>query len=408
MGHSDQSLERAMSQLPKVMLLSWSLPPGISGSCTVVQNLAMQFRSHEMVVVGAYWVGFAPVSWRPGWPALLYISVQPPFHWRGGRWIRWAQWPWIVLRACWTMLVRRCEVILAVFPDDCFLLAGYVASLVTRKPLYVYFHNTYVENRDDSGLARWLQRRVFEKAKHVFVMSEGMERFYKTAYPRLSCSTLVHSSNEILPEPAAVAIPSPHSPLRLVLFGNINASNMDAAARICRLVRTTADVDLTLICGNDRTYLKKVGFEGERIRIVRFSDSLLESLRQADVVLLAHGFSGEISPVEIATIFPSRTIEALISQRPIVAHVPKDCFLAEYLRRHDCALVVDEPDVARLKQSIDRLRDDADLRRHLVLQALIAAQQFQASRVAAHLRRVIQDGMPRARGKIHTCISPTQ
>jgi glycosyltransferase involved in cell wall biosynthesis len=345
-----------------------------------------------MVVLGAYHVGYPPVEWRAQWPTLIFATLEPPDSWRGARWIRWAQWPLLLLRAWWTLVAEQCQAILVVFPDEIFLSVGYALARLTGKPLYAYFHNTYLENWRDSRLAHWLQPRIFATARHVFVMSEGMHRLYQTNYPGLQCSPLVQSFNESLPDPDDVTLPPMHQPLRLLLFGNINRSCAEAAARIAQLVQVTPDVHLTLLSGTARTYLKKLGFTGDRVTIETVSrDVLLHCLRQADIVLLPHGFHSTIAAEEIATIFPTRTIEALISQRPILAHLPKDCFLAQFLRGHDCALIVNEPDLEALRQAVERLRQNTDLRVHLVRQALIAARQFQASTVAAHLREIMQD-----------------
>jgi len=93
---------------------------------------------------------------------------------------------------------------------------------------------------------------------------------------------------------------------------------------------------------------------------------------------------------EIKTIFPTKTIEYLISGRPILAHLPADCFLAEFLRSHDCALIVDEPSLEALKRALAILRQDEALRSKLVCNAMQAAKQFEAHEVARQMRDTIQ------------------
>lgn len=380
-------------RFPKTLLLCRGIPPAPTGASVVVGNLARQFRQDEMVVLGAYYVGTPPQNWRGEWPSLIYATLHPPDGWRGARWIRWAQLPFLFLRALWTLMARRCQVILVVFPDEIFLLVAYLLALLTQKPLYAYFHNTYLENRPNSRFARWLQTRVFALSRHVFVMSEGMQRLYQVNYPGLRCSPLVHSFNESLAEPEDVIIPPVHQPLRLVLFGNISASNAEATARIVELIHRKDDLHLTLFSGTSRSYLQSLGFTGDRITIETVShDMLMDGLRKNDIILLPHGFYGDIVEEEILTIFPTRTIEALISQRPILAHTPANCFLAEFLRRHDCAMIVDKPEVSALSEAIDLLRGDKNLRENLVRQALKTARQFQAPTVAAHLRKVLRNG----------------
>ena len=380
-----------MKHFPKTLLLSRSIPPAPTGSGVIIGNLARQFRADEMVVLGAYYIGRPKIEWRKEWPPLTYATVEAPDGVRGARWLRWAQFPLLLLRAWWTLVSRRCKAILVVFPDDRFLLAAYVLARLTQKPLYPYFHNTYLENQPNSRLARWLQPHVFGLARHVFVMSEAMEHLYSKNYPGLPCSPLLHSFNDPLPQAERVSLPPMHHPTRLVLFGTVSASNAEAISRIAQLVHTMPGVQLTVFSGTSHSYLKRLGFTGDRIRIKTVShDLLMDGLRDGDIILLPHGFHGDIADEEIATIFPTRTVEALISQRPILAHLPTNCFLAEFLRRHQCALTVDEPDTAALKHAINRLRQDDALRARLVRQALITARQFQPSIVAAHLREIMQ------------------
>lgn len=381
-----------MDGFPKTLLLCRNIPPAPTGASIVVGNLAKQFRPEDMVVVGAYYLGCPPQIWQAEWPRLKYATVQPPDGLRGARWIRWAQMPLLLLRAMWEMFTGRCKAILVVFPDEIFLLVGYLLALISQKPLYPYLHNTYLENRPNSRLARWLQPRVFAASQHVFVMSEGMQRLYNVNYPDLRCSPLLHSFNDHLPDPDEVTVPPVHKPLRLVLFGNISASNAEATVRLVKLVKMMPDVHLTLFSGTSRSYLKQLGFTGDQITVKTVShDVLMSGIREGDIIVLPHGFYGSIAEEEIATIFPTRTIEALISERPILAHTPEDCFLTGFLRRHDCALIVEKPDAEALRQAIELLRVDEDLRRHLVRQALITAKQFQASTVADHLRQVLVD-----------------
>jgi hypothetical protein len=385
-------LRDSIERLPKTLLLCRNIPPAPTGASVVVANLAKQFGPEEMTILGAYYLRTPAQTWSAEWPPLRYAMVQMPDGWRGARWLRWAQFPLLLVRAWWTLVAQRCEAILVVFPDEVFLLVAYVLARLNGRPLYPYFHNTYLENQPNSRLARWLQPRVFDIAHEVFVMSEGMQRLYRAKYPTLRCSALVHTFNRPLPEPDEVTLPPVHQPPRLILFGNVGPSNADACVRFAELARSRDDVTLTVISGTSHSYLRQLGFTGENITIETVShDVLMERLTENDIILLPHGFEGDIAAEEIATIFPTRTVEALISQRPILAHLPKDCFLAEFLRRHECALIVDEPDLEALRNGLKRLRDDRDLRAHLVRQALLAARQFQACSVAGYLRKVMEN-----------------
>src|SRR5687767_11860265 len=101
-------------RFPKTLLLCRNIPPAPTGASVVTGNLARQFRPDEMVVVGAYYFGCPTQNWRPEWPSLRYATVEPPDGFRGARWIRWAQWPLLLLLAGWTLISQRCQAILVV------------------------------------------------------------------------------------------------------------------------------------------------------------------------------------------------------------------------------------------------------------------------------------------------------
>ncbi len=376
--------------LPKLLVMSRSIPPAVTGSSILMGNLAKQFGPDEMALVGALDPGAPPVEWSPDWPRLNYV-IRWSASWRGERWLRRAYFPWLVLYSLWVLLRQRCKAVMVVYPDEAYLLAGYLVARLTRKPLYAYFHNTYLEKHRDSRLANWLQPRVFRYARHVFVMSEGMERLYHQNYPDLSCSPLVHTFHDPVP---AFEPPPLHDPVRLCLSGTINPASEDAATRLAQMVHERDGVKMTLFTGTPPVTVERVGFVGPNVTVGKVSrDELLDRIRESDILLLPHGFSSRWAQEEIQTIFPTKVIEYLLSGRPILAHLPADCFLAEFLRRHECALIVGDPSVEALHQSLDRLIKDADLRAELVRKALKAVEQFQAPAVAGRLRAVVGSGL---------------
>ncbi|MBZ0297928.1 MAG: glycosyltransferase [Anaerolineae bacterium] len=376
----------------RILYFSRSVPPGASGSAIITANLAKQFSPEEMVVIGAWFIGSPPVRWERRWPRIIYATLHPADGWRGGRAIRWIQFPWLLLRALWA--ARRCDTILATYPDEIYLMAAYFTSVITGRPLYLYFHNTYLEHDRGNLFAEWLQPRAFARARHTFVMSKGMVALYHRYYPDLDCSPLVHSFNEDLPQPVDTqALAQTHSPLQVALSGGVNASNIGAVRHMAQVIKALPDAHMKVYSKTNLGYLANVGIEGPDFTITTVSrDVLLDELGQADIVFLPHGFSETETEEEIQTIFPTRTIEYLICGRPILAHLPADCFLADFLREHDCALLVTEPDTEALQAAVERLRNEADLRQRLVANALKAARQFHAPQVAARLREVLQTG----------------
>lgn len=373
----------------RVLLLSRSVPPAMSGAAAVVGNLARQFTRDEMVIGGELPADAQPADWGSGSPELAYVIRGWPATRRGARWWRLVQLPLLVLRCLRLAQRHRCTAIVVVFPKAEFLLAAYITAAWTGAKLFPYFHNTYLENCEglDRRFAAWLQGRVFRTAAHVFVISEGMVELYRERYPGLRCSALLHSFNQDIP--TFTPPPSPGSPVRLMLSGNINESCRDATARVCEAVARLDDASLTILSATPRAVLERLGLLSNGVRH-ETPLALLPRLREADILVLPHGFTGAYAPEEYRTIFPTRTIEYLLAERPILAHLPADCYLARFLREHDCALLVEEASAEAVIGGIARLRSDGELRSRLVRNALRAAERFQAPRIAATLRARLQ------------------
>ena len=382
--------ERApVKRRDRVLVVSGSVPPLLSGSAVIIANLAKQFSHEEMVVTGERPVGGRAITWRHEWPQLVYsISGWPPaWPCRGARWWRTLQLPVLFFRCVRLVRKHRCTAILVIFPEEEFLFAGYLAAAWTGAKLFAYFHDTYVENRTGLRLrfARWLQARVFTKASHVFVISEGMVDLYRERYPGLECSTLPHSFNGALPD--FTPPPDPGSALRFAICGTISESCLEATVRVCEAIAQVKGASLTLLSGTSSSDLNRLGLLRDRVRHETVSpDQVVSRLRNADIVVLPLGFRGALSPEEYRTAFPTRTIEYLLCGRPILAHSPAEWYLTRFLKEHDCAMLVTEPSVSALLQAVEQLRVDQALRARLVRNALSAAEMFDARRVAALLR----------------------
>ena len=308
-----------VTKFPKMLVLSWGVPPAAIASSVVQQNLAMQFTRDEMVLVGAYYLGHPAQEWRKEWPQIIYGMIQPPSHWRGERWIKLVQWPLVFCAALWTLYWQKCRVIFAVYPDGLFLLVGYVLSRLSGRPLVIYYHNTYLEYNPNDRLARWLQPRAFAHARHVFLISSALERLYRERYPWLKCSTLTHTHNVAMPDAATVTLPSLHEPLRLGFAGSINGSCAEAAARMLQLVRRNPRLRLHISSGMTATNFRNLGYIGENIHIASVPyEQLPDRIRECDILVHPHGFTGPSVPEEYLTIFPTKTIDYLLSQRPIL------------------------------------------------------------------------------------------
>ena len=117
-------------------------------------------------------------------------------------------------------------------------------------------------------------------------------------------------------------------------------------------------------------------------------------LTAASILFLPLGFDTGV-PEVIRTAAPAKLGEYLQSGRPILAHVPADSFVAHFCRRHECALVVDKPDVDALIGAMRLLARGGPGVAHMVAKAQAASKLFTADRAQREfwttLDRIVAD-----------------
>jgi glycosyltransferase involved in cell wall biosynthesis len=84
----------------------------------------------------------------------------------------------------------------------------------------------------------------------------------------------------------------------------------------------------------------------------------------ADILFLPLAFASPY-PGVIRTSAPTKMGEYLAAGRPVLIHAPPDAFICQYFRQHNCGLVVDKNDALALAQAIERILENAELRRDL-------------------------------------------
>ncbi len=369
----------------KVLLLSWALFPTPSASAILVKNLVEQFEGSEFVLVGENdsrvdthqsAVGIDGVAFRseyfkfstglPGFcPSFMVRRIK--------KMIRWVN-VWRSIKKIERIIrEEKCEAIFCVFPNEFYLFIAYILSKRMDLPLYTWFHNTYLDNRFGvpKWFAKWLQPRVFGHAAITYTMSEGMQAFYRRQYPGIRSKALVHCFEIPDLEYRPFSIESSRK-LKFAYTGTFNASCSDATIRLCRYIIGQPNCELHIFSGQSRSDFEKFGICGERVRFRGsvVDDVFIQELQKLDIMLLPHGFSGGHADVEYKTIFPTRTIPLLYSNRPILPHTPDDVFLTDFLREHDCAQIVDVKDGAAIEEAIQTIVNDSGRRETIVKNAL--------------------------------------
>ncbi|MFN7841988.1 MAG: hypothetical protein ACK5N9_09725 [Pirellula sp.] len=374
--------------IPKTMMVTWSFPPVLLGSSQIAAGLARQFSFDEMVIAAENWPGLDRNKWDDegrSKPEVYFIHKQWP--WKFKRTVRLFLIPIVLWRLSRVFKQSRAKQILAMFPCEYYLFLSWLISRWYGVPLYSYFHNTYLENRGGVKklFAKWLQPKVFRDSNVVFVMSEGMEKILSQSNPGIQFLPLVHTFDQ-LPTPLS-KIPLVDSNFRLAFMGSLNSSNQDSFSRVTSVLTHFPKCSFTTYSENAASYFASLGIQGKSINHTRVAfDEVVDALRKHDLLFLPHGFHGGLNDIEYQTIFPTRTIPYLLSGIPIIAHSPPNAFLTQWLRKYDCAEVVDVPDKDALISCFENLIRNPSRCRELSENAWRAAQVFYGPEVIRNLK----------------------
>ncbi len=279
---------------------------------------------------------------------------------------------------------ERCDAILVFTGDFHDPPAAYLASRSLRLPLYFYMGDYYAfrEVHDPARrlLSPRLERILVTGAAGVACGNEALRDALHERYG-IEAAVIHHPCDLSLYEPGA-ADDNPRaetsSAIRIVYTGTVYEAHLDAFENLfSALARSKADrrAELHVYTGQSDADLAEKGLRGCFTRHVhRSGRALAEAQQSADILFLPLAFRSAY-PEVIRTSAPMKFGEYLAAGSPILVHAPAGSFVTEYCRRHECGLVVDEPDRAALAEAIDLLANDEGLRRRLVASARARAEE---------------------------------
>lgn len=377
---------------PPVLMTVPALPVDAFGTSVVVRRLVENLKPEEIILLGRAPDRRAQLSQdRLHVPA---IRVR----WLAGGWSgeRYSQVVGVIPAVMQGVLAARAAhvgAVIAVYPDPCSLLSGYLLHRVMGLPLIAYFCDLYMEDRQGAGwearLARWLQPRVFQAATRIIAVNQGMVEYYRSRYG-IEALHLPACINHAIPEfePA----PTPGRVFRIAYSGNINDTRIDSIRALVAAVGEDPSMAIHYFTPQTPDYLRTLGVwsRNATAEFIADEEALIKRLMECDALFLPLTFeTGAHSRDQMATCFGIKSYEYFLARRPILVHVPGDYFLARFYRQWDCGVVVDDPSPQALLAGLNRIRGNPDLRNSLVRQGLVAARQFEGPRIAAALRAEI-------------------
>jgi glycosyltransferase involved in cell wall biosynthesis len=290
-------------------------------------------------------------------------------------------------------IVRRenCGAVVACTGDVTILPGGYLASRAASVPFYAYLFDHYSYREwDDPVKAFWARR--FEPfimkgaagliAPNEILRDDLRERFGVEA-------AVIHNSFDISPyETNAPVDVSKHSDeVNIVYTGAVYEAHFGAFRNLMAAIRKLDHlrVSVHLYTNQPEETLQRENVRGPIV--LHQQQAMTEMPRvqmEADILFLPLAFDSPY-PDLVKTSATTKLGEYLAARRPVLVHAPRDSFISWYFRKHECGVVVDEDDPARLAGGIELILSDAELCQRLIANAIERARtdfNIAASRAA--------------------------
>jgi glycosyltransferase involved in cell wall biosynthesis len=361
----------------KFALISHLLPPSASGQAIILYRLLSGFNSDDYCLLSNYpYDGEVPLGTSTQRLPCKYFKLPPAFEIK-----RPSRFGLIYLREGLNLLVsivrqsriiadiirrEKCKAVVACTGDVTLLPAGYLASRLTGLPFYAYIfdHYSYREwvNVGTRYWARRLEKMLLKGAAGVIVTNEMLrddlrERFAVEA-------TVIHNSCEIADyESHDSASARSNGEVKIVYTGDIYEAHYDAFHTLLEALKLLGrpEVKLHLYTSRSPEELARRGIIGS---VVLHPPCLLSEMppiqRDADLLFLPLAFDSPY-PDLVRSSAPGKLGEYLVTRRPVLAHAPTDSFVAWYLGKYECGVVIDQRDPVLLAGKIAEVLDNRQL-----------------------------------------------
>jgi glycosyltransferase involved in cell wall biosynthesis len=374
------------------LVVSYSIPNRVSGTPVVIRKFLENFKSDEVVLIGRPTLRKERTqNIRFHYPTLTIPT--PPVGFRGERIWRLLSVIFGLVIGLYTIKTYGIKAILTFYRDESSLLTGYLLHKISGLPLYSYFCDLYLENYPKGiygKLAAWLQPRVFSNSQKIIVLTDAMKDFYKEKY-QIDAVVLPHCNNlSVHRIPLEI---NQTGPIKIGYLGNINVDRIPSLKILCESINENNQYFLTYFSSTSKDYLIQQGLKiiNSEIIFIPSDDRLIAEMSNCDVLFLPVINSDEHNErkFQMITGFPTKAIEYLICQKPILVHSKLDYFTAQFFSTNHCGLVIDGGK-KELYAALEKIRCDPKLRADLVANAfLVVSSYFSGYVIAENFRKLI-------------------
>jgi glycosyltransferase involved in cell wall biosynthesis len=375
------------------LVVSYAIPNRATGTPVVIRKFLENFSSEEVVLIGR------PTKKKERIKDInfhypTYVIPTPPVGFRGEKLWRFLSVFFGTIVGLIAILIHKPKAILAFYRDESSLLTGYILHKLTQLPLYSYFCDIYLENFDGGyyqKLAAWLQPRIFCDSKKVIVLTEAMRKYFHEKYD-IEPVVLPHCNNDPIPDFDGQE--QIREVCRIGYLGGINVDRVKSLKVLAQAINGNPNYHLTYFTPVPEEKIREMGlfFENSDASFIPDNEHLMIALSTCDILFLplALDDDNEEREIQVKTGFPTKAIEYLSSQVPILIHSDKGSFCADFFGKYQCAYVLHSKKIDEMQDALKRLCSDKNLREKLLKNSKPAISYFSGEEIANSFRNLIQ------------------
>ncbi len=258
---------------------------------------------------------------------------------------------------------ERASILVAATGNVIDLPAAYLASRLLHIPFFPYLFDDYQSQWQEPILhsfANTFASLMFLNSKAIIVPNEFLAQIMCSRYKDARVLTIHNPCESDEPDGPGTAC----TDSAVIYTGAIYHVNFGAFRNLITALDVLGlpDLKLHLYTAQPEDYLKAEGICGSRVEYHAHVPprEVARVQGRAAILYVPFSFDPALLPI-IKTSAPGKLGDYLASGRPILVNAPSDSFVAWYMTKHRCGLVVDTEDPEELARAIGRLIRDPDL-----------------------------------------------
>lgn len=370
---ADESAQVTVTKdCPRLLFVSDLPPCHLNGGPILMHRLLSGYPMDRLTVACA--AGLLPRATN----TLLPCRHVPLFQTTGtGRWglgrikqlanvAAFGPMVWSLERLLWE---TQSEAVLTVAHGLMFI-AAVLAAKRAGKPSVLVVHDDWLWfMRNFTWIPRAVAPAIFgltlRRATHVYAVSEGVQEWLRNDFGIRSEVQLPCAEFRTLPP----ASPRHEPTFRIVFTGTSSPGAMSGLGLLRAALRMGAvGEDWTLdLYGVTPGAVGRLGWEDPRVSAHGWGtqSQVHAAMSAADLLFVPFGFDDESRRLAIRS-FPSKLADYLATRSPVLVCAPPESSVSRYVRKWDCAELVDEPSPQAMGLALHRLATSRERRRDLV------------------------------------------